>query len=397
MLSGRSLRSWLRLGVELGSSALNSIAVQIIAILTLPPTQYGRFSLTYLIYGLSLSLGLSLVSEPWIRTRHTSHDSECDWDDYSRVAVTLALFSAVAVFGFALWSHPLPLTLTFCFATALSVYRAQARFFAAAIRDRRHVVPADLAGAIAIVAAWALATMWIDRLLALCVAWAVGAIAQVLLSLKPHPPAWKPIRDWFHLRAALVRALLADSMLLDVSSILVPYILTLFMNMADVAVYLAISSMLVPVRLLLTPLRPLFVRRDRQWHTSGYSLFRIGAAGSSLGMACWGVLTLLSHLHIFAQSTFAQAASSFSGAIGFFIAVNFVSTYYYYVSRLYLSGRHLVHLRLMVSGSAAVLPVLCFFEWSLNGAVWGRIVAALLGTVLIILYLRKAPSNPANQ
>jgi len=392
------LRKRLGLVFEFGASAANSVVVQGIGILALPPALYGRFSLVYLVYGFSLSVGLSVICEPWVRSNR--HDGE---KHFAQMSVVLAfVFGLLAALVGNIYLS-VDQAVLLAVAVAFASYRAQARYFAAAMRDIRHVLPADAVSAVLTLAVWLILKSATGGLTALCVAWLVGSALAVALSLRPAVPSLSAVRSWFKTYWHSIRVLWAESSVLDLATYAVPYSLTFTLEISQLAVYLAASSLLIPVRLILVPMRPLVIRHKPAWHIHPIRVAAVVALGAALGLFMWGCLAYIAHLHILSGSTIHELATAFAGTIGVYIAANFISTYYYYVARVFAGSNGLLIRRVAISLLAIALPLVGAGVLGLPGAIWARVIVAAIDAATVIwlvhlvshIPLRQEPLSPS--
>ena len=185
-------------------------------------------------------------------------------------------------------------------------------------------------------------------------------------------------------RSKVIRPLLADSMLLDAGAIGLPAAFAPFMGSGQFGIYRALSSLAVPVRLVLLPIRPLIGRRDKRWHASWRALTLILLGAALMGGGALGALTILAASGALAGSTVHAAADQYSVPISINIAALFIGTYFYYVTRNYESGKSLWRLRVAQLTFSLLFQVIGFVAWGLSGAIWGSVAAAVLQSALLL-------------
>lgn len=370
-------------------SALATIAIQAIAIVTLAPAAYGAFAAAYLVFGLFCSIALSLVCEPWSRARATRGG---DWSSFGALAVTLSALSLVPAVVVATFVGDVIAAGAIAAAVALSTYRFCGRFHFAAIGADRWVLPADAVNLVATVTAWLVLQTAVSPLQAVTLAWAIGSLASALLMPLPGAPSIGTVRTWLRGRRDEIRPLLVDSTLLDLGTVALPLCLAPALGASDFGLYRALSSLAVPVRLVLLPLRPMFGARPLHRHASGRNLLAVTVAALALGGAAAGAFALIVGTGLFPGSTLSDAATHYGPLISLYIALTFVGTYFYFVSRVHADGRTLLLLRVVQLASAVVLQVAGFMIAGLDGALVGATAAAAVQTASVIVAARRVPA-----
>jgi len=282
-------------------------------------------------------------------------------------------------------------------AVMFAAYRAQARYFAAAMRNIRHVVPADAVSVLVTLMTWLLLRPSEGGLTALCFAWLAGSAAATALSLRPFMLSPAALGGWFRTYWRSIRVLWAESSILDLANYAVPYTLAATLDMAHLAVYLAASSLLVPVRLVLVPMRPIVAKHEQNWHAHPARIAVVVGGGVFLGLLAYACLLCINSLGLVPKSTIHAIATSYAVAMGVFVSVNFVSTYFYYVARVYAPARALLLRRVVTSSLAIVVPLLAAFFLGLSGALWARIIINGVDALIILLIVRGVPPAQTDQ
>ncbi len=365
--------------LALALSALATIAVQAIAIVTLPPADYGLFAAAYLVSGLFCSFGLSIVCEPWSRGGRQE-----SWPSVGAAAGALALLSIPAAAAIAVFLGDPIAAVAVTVAVAATTYRFCGRFHFAAVGAQRWVIPADGAALAVTLGSWAALAPRTDALAAVALAWAAGSVASALLMPRPAMPTIRRSRHWAAVHRREIRSLLADSTLLDLGAIALPLGLAPLLGPSDFGLYRALSSLAVPVRLVLLPIRPLIGGRPTTWHVTARALTTIGASAVALGLTAWACLATISAGGLFIGSTLDDAATRYGLLISVYIAVTFVGTYFYMVSRAHASGRALLVLRLVQLISAVAFQLVGLALAGLTGALVGATLAAAVQAVSVV-------------
>lgn len=384
----------MRVAAAASLSALATIAIQAIAIVTLAPAAYGGFAAAYLVWGLFCSIALSVVCEPWSRSRTTSGG---DWSSFGPLAVAVSTLSIIPAIVVASFVGDVVAASAIAAAVALSTYRFCGRFHFAAIGADRWVLPADAATFGATVTAWLLLQPAVTPLQAVALAWAAGSLASALLMPTPGAPSVRAVRTWLRGRRREIRPLLLDSTLLDLGTVALPLCLAPALGASDFGLYRALSSLAVPVRLVLLPLRPLFGSRPLHRHAASRNLMTVALAALALGAAALGAFAVVTGAGLFPGSTLADAAARFGPLISLYIAVTFVGTYFYFVSRVHAGGRTLLLLRVVQLVSAVVLQVTGFIVAGLDGALVGATAAAAVQMVSVVAAARRVPAGAATR
>lgn len=364
-------------------TGLATLLPQLAALFLLQAGAFGQFSLVYLLFGLSSSVQLSVVAEAHSRDRHTGGVS--DVQDYLGAAWWVAagggLVSAVA--AAAVW-HSILLTVLMSVSVTLAAFRVSARFAEIDASEWATVVRAECAGICAF--ALGLTTMvWFSALPAIALSWACAGIASAVCGTRPLLQSPAVVPRWCRSHRSAIIALLRESAILDASSIGGPYLVAPALGWAHFGVYRAVSNVAAPVRLLLNPLRPRLARsrRDRRLLATA-SVLAVG-----LGAAAASVLTGIEVLDL--RIGVLRDLAPFAVATGLFVTASFLGHLYYIVARTQAAAGTLLRARLTQSGLALAMPVAGAWTSGLSGAIWGTVIATILGAIvwLIVAYLVK--------
>lgn len=356
------------------------LAVQVLAVVTLGPAEYGAFSIQYLLFALASSVGLSVVSEAWTRAEAQGL-GRSPWVEYGNITGMFSLTAGVLTFAISLLVPGLaPVAFLGGVAVAASVYRSSARFYSMRVGASLGVLPGDIAGLLVTVGVWgALLAMGERSLLMMVIAWTAGALASALASRWPPVPSTARAMTWLRARGPQIRPLLRDSLFQDAGAIGTPYALAPMLGFADFGVYRAVSNVAAPVRLVLTPIRPKVASAPIRSSVSRKSVGLLLAAAAVFGVASYGVLLLIGQSD--ADLGALAALSEYAVPTSLFVAANLVGTYLMIVARAHLPARGLWLGRLFHTAVAVVLPIAGVLIAGLPGAIWGYTVCTLVWTL----------------
>lgn len=373
--SARPHLYWISLGTVFSSAAI--VLLQFLALVSLDPATFGRFSALYLAFALASSLLLSMVCEAWQRVRPAA-----DWRAFSAPLLAHSLLCGLVtglVFAFIPGYQGLAWLGGIAVGTA--TYRVGARYFAMHHREYRWVVPADAANVLVLLVGWGLFLFARDSfsLFTVMVIWAVGSVASAALSKPATGFAPSLIPSWFRTHHHEVKTLLGDSVLLDASGIGTPYILIPILGVTGFGVYRALSNVSGPVKLLLTPVRPLFAGADARRFARGRSVALFVAMSAVIGLVCYAAIVLLelSGLEIGTLT----ALTDYAWEAGVFVAATFLNGIYYLLARTHFTRRRLLTGRAVTSLAGIVLPIAGGLLFGIDGA----IIAITLTTVAIAI------------
>ena len=352
------------------TNAAYVLVVQVLALVTLAPADFGSFSIQYLLFAFASSLSLSLISEAWLRV-DLKGGGRGDWAEYSSATLYLSLAAGVATVVISLLVEPLrPIAWIGAVAVATSTYRASARYYAVRMQEHRNILSGDAVGLVVSLAVWGAGLATGNHgLVMMTLAWAAGALASALLSKWPRLRAPRSLGEWGRKHSAQIRPLLRDSLLMDAGSIGTPYLLAPVLGLANFGVYRAISNVAAPVRLVLNPIRPQLAAAPIHRQRSAGRVSAVVAASVLFGVAAWVVLLLVGVLDLQLGSLTEIVVFAVPAAV--FVAANFLGHYFYIVARAHLDGRQLLVGRVAQTLLAIVVPIVGVILWGLPGAIWG--------------------------
>lgn len=377
-----------RLTAATGASAVATLGIQVLALLSLNTTDFGLFSVMYLAAAFGLSLQLSAISEAWVRSHEDGQ--EAAWRIFSATTLYFALGYGVAAILLALAIPGLRSVWWLAgIAVAASIYRAGARFHSLRESDWRRVLPADVIGAVgSVIAACAVLSHWRGDLFAVMVAWAATSLMQALTSRCPDFLAPTVIRTWVRHYGDTARPLLRDSIVMDAAAIGTPYALIPMIGISSFGVYRAVSNVAAPVRLLLNPLRPRLASISDQALRRRKSLLVIATLSAFTGALTAGSLAFIAETDWDLGTL--GALTDYALPTGVFVAANMFGHTYYLFARQRATGARMLRGRFVQTILAIGLPLLGALSGGLAGAIWAYAVATV-GSALTwaILVLRR--------
>lgn len=352
-------------------SALGTLGLQLLALVTLTPEPFGHFSMLYLVQAFLFSLQLSIVSEAWVR-RQREVGTPSTWAEYAGASLTLAAVggAAGALVAVATGEGVL-VALAAGTAVFAATYRSGARFYAVRRGEWSHVIPGDAAAAAVTLAALAAGVIRPDdfgNLKFVASVWALSMVVSSLLSRHPSVAGLGSLPHWVRHHRQAVAPLLRDSLVMDVSSIGTPYALAPVLGVANFGIYRGVSNVAAPVRMILNPLRAEFAK----WSPSRMRSPRVGllilASSGTLGVLA-GVALLMIGITGLELGTL-SALVPFYVPAGIFVAGNFVNHAYYLFSRQIASPRAMLAARIWQTVILTVAPIVGALCWGLTGAIW---------------------------
>jgi len=362
-----------------------TIVVQGSAIVLLPPPDYGLFALFSLVLGLGTTAVYSLLSEAWSK----GSSSGQDWPSYSTMLVCISTSAAIPVLCIAVFTSSWDVVFGMIIAIPASIYRVGARYFSIASADRSAIALPDLIALVVLLVSVAVQLLWLHPMLALSCGWGLAAVAAALCSRPPRMIGGRMLGTWYREHWPHARVLVADSVLLESGSSLVPMTLTPFMGLEQFGVYRSISSAAVPVRLIINPLRPNIAGMTSGALLSARVVLLVAAMGAVSGTAVWLLLVLL-RTQSYIQGSTLFALSGYALPAALYVGVNFISTFYSLALRTHVDGPALIVNRTVVLAFAIVVPIGGFFCFGLGGAVWGYVAVTSIALAAALLTLRRS-------
>lgn len=371
----------LLLAVSSVTGGLSAALVPFVAMLLLPVRDYGAFSLVYLVYAEGWSILLSAVCDTWARLR-AAGGSAGTWGDYTRASAAIALVSAV-VTGIV----GVPVLGSFVDGAAMAIavgaflYRQGARYHHAVALGPRAVVPSDTVAVVVLAAGVVCLRLAGQPLMtSLLLAWAASGIASAAFFLRGAMRG-RGATDWYRRNDRTVRTLLGDSLLMDAGAAGTPVLIAPILGLHNFGIYRSVSSLSVPVQLLIDPVRP---------YLSQLRLKRVGSPAviaamvTLAGLLCLAAYSLLTFV-VPAALTFSPvlvALSKYALPCGLFLALQFLTYVFNIFARMHVSHRTLVVGRACHTVFAILLPILGAVLGSVTGAIWCYVATTSLTVVL---------------
>lgn len=354
--------------VSLGGS-LPNVLLQVGALIGLSAFQYGQFAITYLVYAWFSSLSLSLIGEPWLRSKAAGRNES--WSAYVSVTIALAVMGALVGMSVG-WLVLTPVAAIFAgLAILFATFRQNIRFRLLASRRFGRVLAADLISSIVLCCMFLPAVKGVTGLVAI---WATSGVVASLVLLKSGFGKFVSPAGWIRRHRSSITTLLADSILLDIGVIGVPALLAPYMGPERFGIYRAVSSVALPARLALNSARPVLGSMPRSRISSFPSALIVFSVGLLIASGVGGGLWLVGEHPVLAASALG-ALRDYTVPVIVFIAFYFVEMFYQVAARVRGSRRFLVRLRLLQLVYMSMGPLSGWLVFGLPGAIWGMSVA----------------------
>lgn len=380
--------------VQTLTSAAATLVVQVFALVALEPLEFGSFSIQYLLYAFGASLALSLISEPWLR-RDLALGLRTPWPDYAAVSFVLAGAMAAATLLFSVIVEPLrDIAVAGSIAVGASVYRTSARYHAVRSSARRSAIAGDTAAFVVVVLGWvgAAASGSVD-LAAVAWIWAGASLAAAAFSTLPGPVGRGVVGRWRAAHRRHIAPLLRDSLLMDAGSIGTPFALAPILGLQAFGVYRAVSNTAAPVRLILTPVRPLIAARSIRAQRRPGSVAVVVVASIAMGALAFAALAIIDLAGWDLGSL--SALSPFALPTAVFVAANLLGSYYYIAARGNTGGARLLVGRILQTLLAVACPLAGVLLAGLEGAIWGYAGGTAVSAVVWFALLITVPDPRA--
>lgn len=362
------------------TNALAALAPQLIALILLPPDDFGNFSFTYLAYALGISLSLSIVAEPW--HLRSLDGKQSNWSDFAVVSAILAV-----VLGLLAWlaegmlDSSRLLGPVAAIAIAAGIFRASARYYLIQ-QDRAGRANAfDMVFAGLLVCSVILILFFkFDLLLGIYLGWSAAGLGSLFLLPRVSLADASP-HTWLQRHSKHIRRLLSDSIMMDVGSIFTPALIAPALGAAAFGIYRAISNVTAPVRLILNPLRPAITEgRDSEASRGSRATMVVLVGGLALALTASATLIAIHSLGL--RLGVLNSLFPFIPAVAITLWANFVGHYFYIRARSRFSGRALISTRIAQTTIVSLLPLAGTYLHGLEGAIWSAAAANLLVAAL---------------
>jgi hypothetical protein len=350
------------------TNALATIVPQVAALLLLTPSQYATFSLVFIALGLTYSAQLSLVIDPWLREGAPARSAPTGPLLWAALVLAVAGACIPLALGYV---DPAGAVLTVVGVVACQV-RNGLRLIQVAVGQWRRAAVADLlllcGFGLGLALLWG-STAWTVVWLPL----ALGSLLATVPWARSLYPRGQHTWRWFRDRRRTLAGLWAESSALDLGVALPPIALAQLMPPTQFAVVRAATSALLPVRLVLNPLRSWIGLQDHA--VAGSRRFVLGTAlgGALIGAAIWLGLALVDAWSI-APDSVLPALAPYAPLVAAMATFQFMSNCVYILARAHVPPRTLFRARLLDT-LVQVLAVLGGYAVAgLDGAMVGYVV-----------------------
>lgn len=379
-----------------GSLALGSLAqlaAPLTALLTLGARPFGQFSVVYLLFAWGLSLQLSICSEPFVRHRIEHGTTEEQRRGFRAASATVGATLGVIAgsVAAAMWSWGLAVVTVV--AVAGTIVRIGSRYQAVVERGLRAAARGDALFVLGFATTLALGRGHVGGTSLVLLAWAVGAVASVVLGSGVPVPRPRLVRRWVRTHSASIRPLLKDSLVLDTSAIGGAYLLLPLLSVQEFGVYRAVSNVATPARLVTDAVRPLIGRpmSHRRQRLMLAGVLALGAAATVVA-----TLALLAVDRADLDLGVVNDLAPYAVQTGVFVGASVVGAIFYFRARAHGTSRQLWRGRLLQSGSALAGPLLGAATAGLTGAITGTAIAAAFGAAVWWLLAHRSLPDPGS-
>lgn len=376
-----------------GLGAVASAMVPLGALLLLDVSDFGAFSLCYLVFAWGWSIELSAICDTWARQRRST--SSPTWTSYASALGQLSVVAAaVAVAVAAPVYQSLPRALLTGLATGAAMYRLGGRFHHAATGRARSVLLSDATSVITFLGLLGIlaGTFSSARLDSLLIAWALSGLASSLFYPARGILRGGGVRRWYRNHRRVLAPLLGESLLMDTGSIATPMLISPLLGLADFGIYRSVSSVSLPVQLIVDPIRPNLSQMPARILLGRVATTAVLGSALALGAMTYAALTLLAPL-LGAVSPVLRELSAYASAAGTFVFFAFWGYFLYIAARAHVSHANLLRGRALQTVFAVAAPVVGLTVGDLPGAIWGFVAAS--GTTPLIWALLLRPRHRA--
>lgn len=354
-------------------NAFGSLVPQVIGIVFLSSTEFGRFSVLYLLYSFAMSVLMSILCDTWVVTDSTNGSN--GWPLYGSVlsgCAVIAGLSGGAIGLLVLEGARTAVIAAVCLAVA--TYRIGARYYLAHSGRWYSVTLSDVSLFFVTVSVFIVMRAYLTGFDALLVAWAGGNFIACTIAGRPWFK-FNSARRWVCDRRRTIAPLLADTLTMNLASIGTPFILLPILGMQGFGIYRAVSNLAAPVRIAVAPLRPLIIRSPKRLVAPKFRI-AVSAFGLGVGGAVSAGLLAVRYFDIKVGVLF--ELSIFAIPTGIYVFSALLVSVYSLVVRAGKNARVL----LLGRGAYTVLGLLCpllgYVLGGLEGAIWGFAVGSLV-------------------
>lgn len=358
--------------------AIASILPQMMALVLTSPSDFGVFSIGYLLYALGISTSLSLVSEPWSRGTRRGLER---MDGYASICCLIGLVVGAGAFiaAFAMGDST-QASLALSGAIALATVRSALRYVSVYRARWGRILRAELSGIASfalVLSAFLAEGGWIlSSHLGIASAWACGALVSTILDWPVGRGGFGSPFSWISRHWGEAKLLLRDSVLMDIGAVAAPLVLVAPLGPAGFGIYRAVSNVAAPVRMLLDPVRATIGTKGVSLRDGRNRISRALYAGGILsGLVTWALLGVVRDLPF--ELGVLTSLADYTLPTALFVTANFLGHYAYIRCRHVATGRTLLKYRLVQTTLMFALPLLGLMVGGLGGAIWGLALAAV--------------------
>lgn len=371
--------------VCVGADAGAVITLQLAALVVLDIGQYATFSTVYIGFALCWSLCLSVLCDLQIRRlNRLERPSGADGPtttQYRNALTQFALLSGtmIASLVIAVYQDGLLAFLGWA-AVMLAIWRQGIRYTALASGVGRTAATGEALAIVTMAVALAAALSLFDAPVAgLLGAWAIHSVTSVIGYRARPLLAGSGLVSWTLTNRREVGALLAESTIMDLSSIGLPFLIAPFAGTTTMATYRASVSALFPIRIVINAARPRLVSS-----ASNITMRRHAAiAGASVCVAVATAVSLpvLKHLRL-PESSIVLELLPFTAWIGIAAGATFAWNVYYLNARGRLGHRRLFRARCLQSVTSLVGTLAAVIWFGQLGAIVAFAGSSLVAAVI---------------
>lgn len=378
-----------RTAVYVGASSLFVMLLQLTPFLSLNAQEFGYYSIIQLIYILGTSTSLSLINEADFRL---SRDSQIksDWKDFSAISFWVSiLFATIAIA--VTWNIPAlrNWSLLAALIVGTAVYRGTVRYRLVHEKLIKRLIFGDLLGVLAYISSgfWFYFSFQSEfGLREILLTWMIGQGLSTLFTRFPR--SINPVRalKWIKNRRKQIGVLAPDSALQDVGSVWGPTFIAIVLDIISLGIYRAVTTVAAPIRLVLTPLRPLLAGQSLTKQYTWGSFGKVSLTAFCLGSV--SIFVLLAVEVTGYRIGVLNDLAPFALPVGLYVASNFINFFYSVQARVTLPATKLLLTRALQAVSLGLAPVLFATVLGLSGAIWGLGIGSAILSVMWIFMLK---------
>lgn len=372
------------------SSSANVAALQLAPLLLLSAIDFGFYSIIQLIVVLGSSASLALINEADVRRKNTGFDIS-SWRDFSAISFWLSVSFSLLILCVTFFVEPLrEASFLWALGTGFAVYRGTVRYRLTQENSIGRLILGDLFSIFGILmvlffaitphfGAWGLPEI--------LVLWLTSQFIGVLFTVLPK--SINPFRAlrWIVARKRQIAALAPDSALQDFGAFWGPNLIAVILDVQSLGIYRAVTTVAAPIRLVLSPLRPIFAKQADGEEIGWRNFGKIFSIASFAGVVTFAALQLLR----IEGSSFGALGelSVFAPAVAIYVIGNFLSYLYSIQARAILPSWWLIRTRIIQATMLGFLPVLAAIFAGLEGAIWALAIGSLgIGVIWFITLMQ---------